>query len=96
MLTKYFLKADWQEDWSEVTERQFITAERAAGFRPKGGGDGLATGGFSGSGVRGRIEMVSEKLRSFLADHPCLPMSEEQVRMALGSSLKEDGAGTRA
>ena len=61
MSTKYFLKVDWQESWSEVTERQFITAERAAGFRPKGGGDGLATGGFSGGGVSGGIEIIQDK-----------------------------------
>lgn len=44
--------------------------------------------------------MVLEKMRSFLAEHPCLPMSEEQVRMALGSSpsgsMEGDRAGTGA
>lgn len=40
----------------EVNREQFITAERMAGFYPKGGGsDTLATGGFSGRGVRGSI-----------------------------------------
>lgn len=58
---RYFLKADWQEVWDEVTREQFIAAERAAGFRPKGGGDGLATAGFSGGGVRGRIEVVPDE-----------------------------------
>lgn len=58
------------EGYQEVTRSQFGRAERSAGFFPKGGGgydlngasardDGqeprLATGGFSGNGVSGRI-----------------------------------------
>lgn len=63
---RFFLKADWQEkdDWTEVTKEKFIRAERAAGFRPKGDGDGLATGGFSDGGVSGKIEVVPDQ-----ADH---------------------------
>ena len=59
-VNRYFLKADWQNEYQEVTEEQFITAERAAGFRPKYG-DGVATGGFSGRGVSGRVEYVEDK-----------------------------------
>ncbi len=55
MTVKYFLKGDWEEDWKEVTKEEFINAERAAGFRPKSG-DGVATGGFGGNGVSGRVE----------------------------------------
>jgi len=57
---KYFLKADWQEEYTEVTREQFIAAERAAGFRPKGGGDELATGGFSAGNISGKIEVVQD------------------------------------
>ena len=65
MLTyRYFLKAAWQEIWDEVTREQFIAAERAAGFRPKGGGDGLATGGFGGDSVSGKIEVVPDEEES--------------------------------
>ena len=39
----------------QVTKEEWITAERAAGFHPKYGGDGPATGGFSGNGMRGSI-----------------------------------------
>lgn len=58
---KYFLKADWQTEYQEVTKEQWIKAERAAGFRPKLSSDDpdymktCATGGFSGSGVNGKI-----------------------------------------
>ena len=40
----------------EVTREEWLTAERRAGFWPTHGGDGPATGGFSGGGVHGRIE----------------------------------------
>jgi len=43
----------------EVTREQFIRAERGAGFRPKYGGDGLATGGFSTGTIRGRIQYAA-------------------------------------
>ena len=45
----------------EATREQFIQAERAAGFRPKGGGNGLATGGFHGGGVSGSITYEKEE-----------------------------------
>lgn len=54
-MERYFLKTNWS-DWAEVTCETWINAERGAGFRPKGGGSGTATGGFSSSsGVSGRI-----------------------------------------
>lgn len=52
----YFLRADWQDDWQEVSVEQFITAERSAGFGSRFS-DRLATGGFSGRGINGRIEI---------------------------------------
>ncbi len=57
----YFLKADWQDEWEEVTKEQFCKAERAAGFRPKLPGDHPdymttpATGGFGGTSISGRV-----------------------------------------
>ena len=41
--------------WQEATAKQFIEAERAAGFHPKFGCGPFATSGFSGNGVAGRI-----------------------------------------
>ena len=55
-MPKYFLKADWQKDYQEVTKEQFIAAERAAGFRSKLGPKAVATGGFGGNGVSGKVE----------------------------------------
>ena len=50
---------DWAEDidldWKEVTKEQYMRAERAAGFRSKFGPGHIATAGFSGSGVRGKV-----------------------------------------
>lgn len=51
----YFLKADWETDYREVTEDQFVTAERQAGFYPKPGCGPVATSGFSGHGVSGQV-----------------------------------------
>ena len=61
MKNKYYLKAGWQDKYTEATKEEFIKAERAAGFRSKFGRDHLATGGFSDSSVRGRIEFNLEK-----------------------------------
>lgn len=63
MSERYFLKADWQTEWQEVTKEKFIKAERAAGFSPKGVRitdpeywTTLATAGFGGYGVSGKVE----------------------------------------
>jgi hypothetical protein len=42
----------------EVTEKEFIAAERAAGFYSKFGPDHVATGGFTGRGMHGRVIFV--------------------------------------
>ncbi len=50
--------------WQEATREQFIEAERRAGFRPKPGCGDIATGGFSGGSIQGRItsgEITEEK-----------------------------------
>lgn len=41
----------------EVTQAEFIRAERAAGFFPKSG-SGVATGGFGSGDISGRIELI--------------------------------------
>lgn len=63
MVEKYYLKADHQTEWDEVTRTQFIAAEQAAGFRSKFGPNHPATGGFGGGGMRGRVEYVTEQSR---------------------------------
>jgi hypothetical protein len=53
---RYWLRIDQPGmPWQRVTRDQFIRAERAAGFRPKFGGDRLATSGFGAGGVVGRV-----------------------------------------
>jgi len=59
MIERYYLKADHEKEWSNVTKRQFIAAEQAAGFHSKFGADHVATGGFSGRGMKGRVEYVT-------------------------------------
>lgn len=56
MAERYFLSIigiDHSE--VEVSREDWIGAERRAGFWPKGGGNGPATGGFSAGGIHGRI-----------------------------------------
>lgn len=53
---RYYLKADWQTEWQEVTQDQFVDAERNAGFHPKSGCGPVATGGFSARGICGRVD----------------------------------------
>jgi hypothetical protein len=55
---KYYLKADWQSEYQEVTKEQFIDAEQSAGFHSKFGPNEIATGGFSGRGISGKVEYV--------------------------------------
>lgn len=60
-MDKYFLKADFNKDWTEVSKLEWIKAERQAGFRPKLSSDHpaymetCATGGFGGAGIQGKI-----------------------------------------
>lgn len=52
----YWLKADWQDEYQEVTKEKWIKAERQAGFAPKCGSLVIcATGGFTGNGISGKI-----------------------------------------
>jgi len=59
-MPKYFLKADEQEDFQEVTEEQFIAAEQAAGFRSKLGPKTAATAGFYGNGICGKVKFDTQ------------------------------------
>jgi hypothetical protein len=52
---KYFLKGDWEKEYTEVTKRQYIDAERKAGF-PSDSNDDIATAAFSGHGIGGKTE----------------------------------------
>jgi hypothetical protein len=55
---KYFLKIKDQEE-KEVTQKEYIHAERLSGFRPKGNDDGQpATGGFysSRTEINGKVK----------------------------------------
>ena len=56
----YWLKADWGS-WTEVTQAQFVAAERAAGFRPKPGLGPVATGGFSSGSIHGAIRYGTQE-----------------------------------
>lgn len=58
-LERYFLGIPLhRESEVEVTQDEFIAAERAAGFHPKHGCGPLATGGFSTGGSYGRTETL--------------------------------------
>lgn len=62
-MERYYLAVNVENPhWREVTKKEFVQAERAAGFHNTMGlPDELATGGFSGGGVRGRVECVREE-----------------------------------
>ena len=55
MKTRYYIKYDEEDDWREVSRERFIRAEKQAGFRSKFGTDQVATGGFSGNGIQGKV-----------------------------------------
>ncbi len=53
MKQKYYLKAAWQKDYVEVTKKEYLNAEQAAGFRSKFGSNHPATASFSSGQVSG-------------------------------------------
>lgn len=59
---KYFLKADWEDNYKEVTKEQYIKAERDAGFHSKSG-DGIATASFTGCVISGKTSKTDNFLR---------------------------------
>ncbi len=83
---RYFLKTGDEATWRGVTRREWIRAERNAGFRPKMDlddpryDDTLATGGFStsaGGGIEGRvIDMRHYKPEDYAFD-PSFPKLTE-------------------
>lgn len=61
--TRYFLDRDGENPlWLEVTEADFVKAERAAGFRPKPGCGPVATASWSSGGRRGTTVAAPEYL----------------------------------
>lgn len=58
---RYFLKHGALGE-REVSREEFIRAERMVGFWPKSNDpNALATAGFSGSGISGRIEYQKDR-----------------------------------
>lgn len=55
MSAHYYIKRN-REPWKEVSQAQFIAAEREAGFTPKAGCGPIATAGFGASGPDGSID----------------------------------------
>jgi hypothetical protein len=60
MIERYYLKADHEAEWSNVTRERFIAAEQAAGFRSQFGDRHVATGSFTGRGMKGRVEYITK------------------------------------
>jgi len=56
-MNQYYLSSEVHAE-KQVTEQEFIRAEQAAGFRSKFGDDHVATGGFTGRGMHGRVVYV--------------------------------------
>ena len=73
---KYFLKADWEDNYKEVTKEQYIKAERNAGFHSKSG-DGIATASFTGCGISGK----TSKTNDFLANRFPRPTRERVKKL---------------
>lgn len=65
---RYFLKPQHFGEWVEVPMRKFVLAERDAGFRPKYGGPGVATGGFIGNGMMGRVLLPGATAEAYASD----------------------------
>lgn len=56
MANRFFLRNGPSDKWREVTQDEYIQAERVAGFHPKPGCGPFATAGFHGpNGVEGRL-----------------------------------------
>lgn len=68
---KYFLKGDWEKDYTEVTKKQFIDAEENAGFYSNDP-DETATDDFDGHGVSGKVEYENGDTISFDGEEECL------------------------
>ncbi len=51
---RFWLKADHEKEFTEVTKDQYLRAERSAGFRSKFGDDHPATAAFTGGSIQGQ------------------------------------------
>lgn len=61
--TRYFLKPDSDRAmWQEVTQEEFVAAERGAGFYPKHGCGPVATSSFYAAGQRGTSVSLEQHL----------------------------------
>jgi hypothetical protein len=65
----------------EVTREEWIQAERAAGFRSKGGDNTEATGGFSSGCVSGSIEYVKTESDQVAFDNHAFALLQEVVML---------------
>jgi hypothetical protein len=70
---KYFLKGDWEEEYTEVTKEQYIAAERNAGFYSNESfANKVVTAAFSGHSISGKVEYENEDIISFDGEEECL------------------------
>lgn len=67
---KYFLKGDWEKDYTEVTKKQYLAAEGNAGFWPDEP-DEIATADFDGHGISGKVEYEEEDKIHNEDDYEC-------------------------
>lgn len=79
MKPQYFLSSEVHPE-KEVTEAEFISAERNAGFRSKFGDNHVATGGFTGAGMHGRVVYVPLDIPELEVPEPDLDIGEADQR----------------
>ena len=78
MTPRYYLTIGTQPE-AEVTEEEFVRAERRAGFHPKPGCGPVATGGFGSGAIKGRVD-YSDPL-------PARPSLQEQIDALRGACM---------
>lgn len=84
----YLALADHPDSKREVSKEEWVRAERAAGFRPKGEDRGqCATGGFGNGSVRGTIEHSDPAPPVKPADHFEYPESPGDCYVDKGDDL---------
>jgi len=66
---KYYIKVDGFGE-KEVAQKEFISFERQAGFRPKPGCGPVATGGFMSGNICGRTELMDEMITHWIPESP--------------------------
>lgn len=78
-MNQYYLSSEVHPE-KQVTEQEFIRAEQAAGFRSKFGDDHVATGGFTGRGMHGRVVYVPLDIPELEVPEPDLDIGEADQR----------------